>query len=309
MRLRSPLRLSIAVALAGGLAVAAFATARTTQPVTGASHFLGRFEWTWEDGTRAPKWFGGFSALELSADGSSMTILTDRSRLLTATIQRDGTGITGIRPATPVHLRTSTGKIMYRKVVDSEGLALAPDGSVYVSFEGISRVVHYSEPDAPARVLPRPEGFTRFPKNRGPEALAMDASGQLYTLPENHPDEFGQIPVWRWDGQQWSVPFTLPMRGEFLPVGADFGPDGRFYLLERDFSILGFRSRLRRWALNDDSPVDEEILFQTAFGTYDNLEGVSIWRDGLNRLRATLVSDDNFLALQQTEIVEYHLPD
>jgi len=43
--------------------------------------------------------------------------------------------------------------------------------------------------------------------------------------------------------------------------------------------------------------------------THDNLEGVSVWRDADGALRATLVSDDNFRFLQQTEIVEYLLPD
>ena len=54
---------------------------------------------------------------------------------------------------------------------------------------------------------------------------------------------------------------------------------------------------------------DEEIVFETGTGTHDNLEGLSVWRDDQGRLRATMISDDNFLALQRTELVEYLLPD
>jgi hypothetical protein len=91
-------------------------------------------------------------------------------------------------------------------------------------------------------------------------------------------------------------------------VDADFGPDGRFYLLERDLTLLGFRSRLRRWDITAEGPGNEVTLFQTAAGTHDNLEGLSIWRDSTGGLRATMISDDNFLPLQRTELVEYALP-
>jgi hypothetical protein len=36
---------------------------------------------------------------------------------------------------------------------------------------------------------------------------------------------------------------------------------------------------------------------------------VAIWRDDAGRLTATMVSDNNFLDLLATEIVEYRLPD
>ena len=97
--------------------------------------------------------------------------------------------------------------------------------------------------------------------------------------------------------------------GGFLPVSADIGPDGRFYLLERNFGLFGFRSRLRRWELTEKGPVGEQTLLQTSSGRHDNLEGLSVWRDHSGSLRATMISDDNFRSLQRTELVEYALPD
>ena len=79
---------------------------------------------------------------------------------------------------------------------------------------------------------------------------------------------------------------------------------GRLYLLERDFAGIGFRSRVRRFAPDGTG---EEVLLETGIGVHDNLEGISVWRDDLSRIRLTMVSDDNFRFFQRTEFVEYAL--
>ena len=83
------------------------------------------------------------------------------------------------------------------------------------------------------------------------------------------------------------------------------------YLLQRDFRGLGgFANRLIRVdltkATGPDTQLDEQVLLQTNYHQYGNLEGLSIWKDGQG-LRATMISDDNFLMLLQTEIVEYRI--
>ena len=52
----------------------------------------------------------------------------------------------------------------------------------------------------------------------------------------------------------------------------------------------------------------ERTLLQTDPGTFDNLEGLAVWRDATG-LRATMISDDNFLALFRSQIVEFRLPE
>ncbi|MBE1285166.1 MAG: esterase-like activity of phytase family protein [Rhodobacteraceae bacterium] len=308
MRFSPAVKLIFAAALAMGAAMTAFAAARLPAGEPARAVHLSSFEWHPAAGVKA-NWFGGFSALELSADGRSMVVMTDRSHILTADIQRSGDMVTGIRAGAEIKLRSSKGRTLIGRVVDSEGLAVTPSGEIYVSFEGVSRVARHRKVTSKAEVLPRPQSFRTLPLNKALEALAIDKKGHLYTMPERAFTQNGDIPVFRWDGRQWSQPFTLPARGRFLPVGADFGPDGRFYLLERDFTLLGFRSRLRRWELKDGQMASEETLFQTAPSVHDNLEGVSVWRDSQDRLRATMISDDNFNAFQTTELVEYVLPD
>src|SRR5690606_34680041 len=98
------------------------------------------------------------------------------------------------------------------------------------------------------------------------------------------------FPVFRFRNGAWDQPFTLPRRGGFLPVGADIGPDGRFYLLERELSsIFGFKSRVRRFDLSETGLTGEVTLLETASGTHDNLEGLAVWRDGAGAIRLTMI--------------------
>lgn len=289
-------------ALSAGLALV---LALAAGPVrAGAAEFLQSFVWSSPETT-----FGGFSGLELTDNGKGFVALSDRGTLWRGTIARDGAGqITALTTRGPVVLHDSAAKPVAGWAGDSEGLALAADGSVFVSFEGLARVAHYPADAGPARKLPRPKAFARFQANSALEALAIAPDGTLYTLPERSGQRDLPFEVWRFRGGAWSQPFTLPRDGDWLPVGADFGPDGRFYLLERDFwGILGFLSRVRVFTIAGDRLSGGEVLLQTGAGRHDNLEGISVWRDGSGALRLTLISDDNFSLFQRSELVEYRL--
>jgi hypothetical protein len=268
------------------------------------AQYLGGYSWH-----EPNSWFGGFSAIEIREGGAKMLVLSDRATLLSANIHRASGRISGVEAGVAYPIKSSKGTNLVGRVVDSEGLAVGRDGTLFISFEGVSRVVQHTSGQSAAKVLPRPQVFRDLPLNKSLESLAIDARGNLYTLPENALTADRRIPVYKWNGSNWSTPFTLPRRGGYLPVSADIGPDERFYLLERNFTVLGFRSRLRRWDMNDGAVHNETVLLQTGRGTHDNLEGLSIWRDDSNHLRATMISDDNFNLFQKTELVEYALPD
>ncbi|MFV0299754.1 MAG: esterase-like activity of phytase family protein, partial [Paracoccus sp. (in: a-proteobacteria)] len=141
------------------------------------------------------------------------------------------------------------------------------------------------------------------------EALAIAPDGTLLTLPERSGKLTRPFPVWRWRDGTWDQPFSVPRNGDWLAVGADIGPDGRFYLLERDFKgLLGFRSRVRRFDLSETELTNERTLLESFPLQYDNLEGISVWDDG-SEIRMTLISDDNCGFLQRTELVEFRVTD
>ena len=85
------------------------------------------------------------------------------------------------------------------------------------------------------------------------------------------------------------------------------GPDGKLYVLERDFrGLRGFASRVRRYAFDDTGIGPPEPVLTTSLMQFDNLEGIAVWADGQG-IRITMISDDNFLFVQRTELVEYRV--
>lgn len=298
MRRGSFLSVIVGLALLAGLEGSASPT-----PPPG---FLDAFTWRKND----PR-FGGFSGIELSQDGTSYIALSDRGAFTQGRISRDSEGRITAVSADPVEvLKDHSGAPLAANRSDSEGLALAPDGSVYVSFEGVARVLHYPKLGGAAVNLPVAASFRKMQPNASLESLAIGPDGALYTLPERTGNADKPFPVYRFKGGTWDKKLSIPRRGGFLPVGSDFGPDGRFYLLERDFrGLAGFASRLRRFDVTANGMTNEVTLLETPLGLHDNLEGLSIWRDAAGRLTATMVSDDNFVFFLRTQLVEYRLPD
>jgi hypothetical protein len=264
----------------------------------GPARLLGSFDWIDDDAR-----FGGFSALELSQDGTAMVAVSDRGTLLRGRVARDGDRITGVtiaefgairldRPARRPGLR------------DTEGLAIAPDGRVFISLEGLPRVVQLTDTGAATR-LPSHPAFDDLPANAALEVLAIDGQGRLCTMPEKSPAWDAPFPVWRFEDGRWRTKFRITRDPGFLPAGGDFGPDGAFFLLERGFNGIGFRTRVRRFERGTTGLQEGRVMFTAPVLRHDNLEGLAVWRDAQGRLRLTMISDDNFRALQRTEIVEY----
>jgi hypothetical protein len=268
--------------------------------------YVGTYVWSADEPS-----FGGFSGLEISADGSRFHALSDRSHLYWGSINRDSQGvIRGMDVAGRAQLKDSRGvplKPGHRG--DSEGLAIAADGTVWVSFEGLDRVASYADPDLPAQRHPQPPESAPFRVNTGMEALAIRDDGTIITIPEQSAGDGKPFPILTYKDGEWGQMGEIRRDPRWLMVGADFGPDGLLYLLERDFrGLLGFSSRIRRLRLTEDGPKEEEILMESGLMQYDNLEGISVWHDGQG-IRITMISDDNFLLLQRTELVEYRLRD
>lgn len=254
------------------------------------------------------KSLGGLSGLHLFQGGEQFLAITDRGYFLQGSLIRKAGILTGgalenLKPMIGVN-----GKAYKGKDADSEGLAVDKFGNIYVSFEANHRVRKFTNVTSPARSIERHVDFMKLQNNSGLEALAVSDLGYLYTLPERSGDENRPFPLWRSKRGNWQIFDQIPRRGRHLPVGADIGPDGRFYLLERDFrGLFGFGSRVRSFALTDTGLSDEITLLQTALGEHDNLEGISVWRASDDTLRVTMISDDNFQFFQTSELVEYKL--
>lgn len=269
-------------------------------PAVAQSTLIGSYTWTMDDAR-----FGGFSALEVLDDGAGFVAISDGGAVASGKFLRTDGLISGIALDRFTPLTGPDAQPLRRAESDSEGLALDQDGGFYVSFEwtpGVRRFGGAGTAAGPLMTIPE---FTEFQDNAALDALAIGPDGALYTMPERSGLATLPFPVFRLLNGEWDQPFTIPRTGPYLVSGADIGPDGKFYVLERDFVGIGFRSRVRRFAMDG---TQEEILLVTPVLRHDNLEGISVWDDG-EGLRMTLISDDNFRRFQRTEFVEYRLTD
>lgn len=276
--------------------------------------------------------FGGFSALAISGQGSGMIALTDRGYAYGADILRKpeavGTETGAIRElahTTRRHLLDPKGKVLRPYLADAEDMALAPNGSLYVAFESYGRILHYSDLVATPTWTHRWNRFEQRFGNLGFEALAALPQGGLLAIAEAAlpgVDPGTDPPAFCRDAAGWHRVFALPDPQGFAVSGADVGPDGKLYLLERKTAWpRGFSTRIRRFSLltgpkagTDDTGTGgpcalhlgpAETLLHTPFGALGNMEAISLWQSAEGQTILTLISDNNFSRFQRTMLAEY----
>lgn len=293
------------IARALGAALIAVMGLKSSAAPDAPQGFLTQFEWPSDDPLH-----GGLSGIEVSADGQSVVLVSDQGAYATGQISRDEAGLITSVSLAPFQLLRGLGDApLATGRNDSEGLAIDAQGRAYISLEGVARLLRYDDLAGPAQNLPEHPDFARLQTNSALEALAIDAVGALYTMPERSGAETRPFPIYRFRAGVWDGKLSLPREDGFMPVGADFGPDGRLYILLRQFhGISGFSSKLIRTTVAEDALGAIEVLFESPVGFHDNLEGVAIWQHASGELRATMVADDNFLPFLSTGLVEYRLP-
>ncbi len=257
---------------------------------------------------RSADWVGGLSGFSLAANGVNFYVISDRGSLAQGSIARENDDIVGISFDTVQPILNRFGVPHETQFADAEGLAIAEDGRIFISFETEDRVSVYDGFGSPERLA----GFTTewrvFPKNKGLEALALAPDGSLWALPEYVWNGGTEARLYhRVEDGEWQLRATLPTADGFKPVGADFGPDGRLYILERAFFAFGFTTRVRRLTFDETEITSIETVLQTEPRRHGNLEGISVWQDPMGQVRLTMVADDNFRDLQSNQLVEYVL--
>lgn len=250
---------------------------------------------------------GGLSGIEVSGDGTRFLAVSDRGWFLEGTLARDNSDLVGGEVTSVVPILGMDGRPVAARRVgdwsDAEGLAVGPDGTIWVSFERWARVARHASVDAPGEFIKDHPAFRDFADNRQLEALAIDPEGRVITLPEA--PQNGVFPVFRLEDGVWTIVASLTATDGYSVVGADIASDGTFYLLERKLVFATwFRSRLSRL----DADWQRTTLWESAAGEFGNLEGVSVW-DAPDGRRAVMVSDNDDRHDLPTEIVELRLTD
>ncbi|MEL7463117.1 MAG: esterase-like activity of phytase family protein [Pseudomonadota bacterium] len=252
--------------------------------------------------------YGGLSGA-LYRDGELLAV-GDRAHWARIALRIEAGRLTGVDGVRMAPMLDASGAVATGAGWDAEGLARALGGGLLVSFENDHRIQRFDRPGARAGAEMRLDAWEAFSVNGGLEALAVDPAGRIWAIRERSGAADRPFPVFVFDGASWSEK-SLPRDGGFSATGADFGPDGALWIVERDFSFLsGFRTRIRRARWSDGAAPDV-IETMAVFGAgdgLDNLEGVAVWREE-GETRLLVIADDNFAFLQRNVIAMFALRD
>jgi hypothetical protein len=265
--------------------------------------------------------FGGLSGLSMGADGKQFVAITDRGFWLTGRIVYAGQRPSGIADAVMAPMLGPDGRpLAARGWYDAESLA-EDRGTLYVGIERVHRIVKFDFARggvrARAELIAVPPGLLHsLPSNLGIEGLVFVPKGQplggaLIAFSERALDSAGNLRAFLIGGPAPGA-FSVRRSDGFDVSDAALLPSGDLLLLERRFSwISGIAFRLRRVALSSIAPgalVDGPALLQADMGyQIDNMEALGVHLTEQGETVLTLLSDDNFSALQRTLLLQFTL--
>ncbi len=262
------------------------------------------------------KRFGGLSGLSFGSDGKLYAV-SDRGYWLSAKVVTDSGGIlTGLVDWQIAPILTPGKSSVTGSLTDAEALALMPDGSFLVAFEGRHRIWRYDPPPRTFASTPTPIAvpveISRAPSNGGIEGLTSLPGGRLLALTEKFANRDGSFKGWLIDGSQFAALSYLPANG-FHVVDCAALKNGDVLLLERRYVHIGIFSA--RLTIVDGKTIQpggklsgRELLRIEQPLVVENFEALAVQPTPKGTM-IYLVSDDNYSPFQQTLLLQFLLPD
>jgi hypothetical protein len=288
-----------------------------TQATVGFLTYRGGIEIASPDGR-----FGGLSGVVVTPSGDLIAV-SDRGFWLIARLVLDARGyLVGITDGEMGRLAGPGGLPVGRRQQDAEDIALLPDGTAIVSFEHDHRLWRYYPSAVPFQGLVEPvdgpPGIEDLPRNGGIEAVAALSDGRLLalveglTVPASTPGGGGGRLGWVRDrGGAWAALSYVPAP-DFLPSGAAGLPNGDALVLERRFiDPFTYEARLTRVPGVEIKPgarlSGRELARLSPPLSLDNFEGVAVRPGPAGETLVYLISDDNYLPIQRTLLLQFVL--
>lgn len=277
--------------------------------------------------------FGGFSGLEISADGKAFFAVSDAGAWLKGRLAYRNDRLSGVTDARMGAISALAGKkLRLARDQDAEAVRLyegdLEKGVVLIGFEGNQRIGFF---DLVGGDLKAPRHYLRPPirlsRNKGIEAVTAIQTGPfkgaVVAFAERSIDRNGHHRGWLWQKQttrsRTSTPAARGAHGApqaisltnirgFDITDATSDSDGDLYILERRFRWSeGVKMRVRRIKSRDMRPgavLSGETMIEADFSfEIDNMEGIAVHRDQRNRIILTLISDNNFNSFLQRNLI------
>lgn len=269
--------------------------------------------------------FGGYSGLAVSADGSELLAISDRTSWLKMRLEQRGGQVAEVSAATigQLELRDEwDSPEPARGLKDAEALAaLEPgplDGKYYIAFEGRHRIHRYrfngTDFSPPTGAIQLPDAALRLPDNKALESLAIlragPYEGAAIAFSERRAHISGDSLGWLFhDGKADQI--RLKRSGMFDITDMAALPGGGVIVLERNFAgiVRGVFMRVRRIEAPDIKPgarLDGDVLYETENGQMvDNMEAIAVHNGVDGRIILTVMSDDNYNPAQRTLLMRF----
>jgi hypothetical protein len=285
------------------------------QTIFGALEFVGGLDLVSRD-----RRFAGLSGIDVSADGRTAYMVSDRGFMVTADLDYRGDRLAAVGRVEVTKIFPDNGYGKDRN--DAEDIAVfgGPDKSAVISLERQSDPLIRFRFDGARLSEPEPvnvdKAVRHLPKNTGLESVtpfpaSSPYAGALLAITEG-PRHYGGNSI-----DAWIIgigAFEITARDNFNITAARFLPGGDLLILERRFTAgQGIGMRLRRIAgdqIRPDATLDGVILLEAGLRQQiDNMKGLAVHRDARGRTIITMVSDDNGSILQRTLLLQFALID
>ncbi len=258
--------------------------------------------------------FGGLSGLE--TDGSRFMAVSDMGLIVRFALDSETSRVSDAR-IQPLPRGCAADTLKYER--DAEALTRDPvTGTVWIGFEWQSRLCRTDANLINANALFVPPEMQRWARATGLEALARLPDGRFLAI-EERPDDgafIGPALLWprdpaRGDVRPQAIRYALP-QPYFRPTDAAALPDGRVLVLHRSFKPpFTFRGKIAILDAVPARPIQplkaRVIATLSPPGIADNFEGLAISQTKDGRTFVWIISDDNYLWLQRTYLLQFEL--
>ena len=270
--------------------------------------------------------FGGFSGLDVSADGKSFIAVSDRGHWLTGTFVYGQGKLTGVSDVRLAPIRNGRGEVDARKSrSDAEAVAAWSEAGiadkVIVGFERRERVEQFNLGkhglQAPAERVRLPRAASEGETNGELEALGRFTQGPLkgwlIAISEKNESPDGALRGWLWRKGK-THEFHITRHDNYRITGLAILPGGdEIITVERSFTPpVGVGMAMRRFSIDDLQRKDAgkgRLVFSGKIPAFrlDNMEGIAAHHDERGTI-ITVISDDNFnRSIQDTVMFQFRL--